>query len=187
MTDDSKILHQGRANAPHQPRESTMNMNRALELRNQAESHERTLLGGKLEAVFCVRLSSRYGPISGYRRRTNMLLDESKYKAPIVNESQILLNKVAKYIEVHGWCQNQEWDDQGRVCLTGAMRQVLPLIKGSLFHNRWLILDEIIVRIGRSKADGETMTLAHQRTDVMSWNDEEGRTKEQVLKMLRGR
>ena len=73
------------------------------------------------------------------------------------------LRLAADYIDKHGWIQGQERDDQGHVCLTGAIRRCAPQNGDG----------EIIRAVMRMKGVGE------------EWNDDEPRTESEVLEVLR--
>lgn len=70
--------------------------------------------------------------------------------------------KAAEYMAEHGWAQGTEKDDAGRVCLTGALRYCDPR------PGDWLIARGVYRARGRAE----------------SWNDEKGRTADEVLSVL---
>jgi len=92
-----------------------------------------------------------------------MLVDpkwEVKFKA-----SEVLRN-AAQYLETHGWCQHA-MQYKGRVCLFGAIRAV----------NRCSELSVELEITNRLRK-----TIRH--TQVTSWNDATGRTKQEVIDVL---
>lgn len=78
-------------------------------------------------------------------------------------EIQTVFNRAADLLERDGWCQGKYWMDDGRCCLVGAA-----------------------MRMG---ATPECWQELSRRTGVLHpqyWNDEPGRTVEEVLAVLRG-
>lgn len=89
-----------------------------------------------------------------------------------LDEDQKVLLRVRDYIQEHGWCQNFFENGKGEVCLAGALRKVLglPIIDSTPNENnyyRFLGKFELVI--------GST---------VGRWNDEDYRTKEQVIDVL---
>lgn len=81
------------------------------------------------------------------------------------------LLKAADYIEKYGWCQGKMQKTTGEVCALGAL---------------------IIVNNHKTAVDSFT-SAQHEferrkrlkRSGITVWNDEPGRTKEQVIKSMR--
>lgn len=76
----------------------------------------------------------------------------------------VLPQLAAEYIKTHGWTQGTEQDEQGHVCLTGALRLCTP-VPGDGFIAR---------EVFRRKNRAET------------WNDTDGRTESEVIEYLAG-
>ena len=72
---------------------------------------------------------------------------------------------VAKYIREHGWCQGEYHATDGRVCLVGAL--------DSCFSNDYTN--------GEYRAVQRKLGVAGPLSE---WNDQEGRTVEEVLTIL---
>ena len=86
-----------------------------------------------------------------------------------------VLNGAAGLIERDGWCQRQYRDENGCRCLAGAIDAVAG--EDPEFH--W-----------ESTEDAVTVRARHAVADVVgknwsSWNDEPGRTKAEVVAVLR--
>lgn len=87
-----------------------------------------------------------------------------------------MLNKAADYLETHEWLQHKMWDDKGGACLLGAMETIYSDYGVSSYTDpAW-----------------DEFKLAYRQlyqvigTDMVAcWNDQPGRTKEQVVKALR--
>jgi hypothetical protein len=95
-----------------------------------------------------------------------MLYDKKwDQKLPQVDEVGRQLINAADYIEKHGWCQNTYWDEQGRVCALGAIRRANALT--------------------RDANDAAFKMLRFLDGSVHGWNDAPGRTKEEVVAVLR--
>lgn len=75
---------------------------------------------------------------------------------------QVLLD-AADYIETYGWCQHDIRDEQGRVCIVGAMKAVR--------RDNAVMAFEIL---------SKNLRMLPSR-----WNDDVHRTKEQVVAKLR--
>ncbi len=80
-----------------------------------------------------------------------------------MNYYETIFKDAANYITEHGWAQRTLMDKRGRVCLTGAMKECSPQ------PGDWLI----VRAVARYRDHGE------------GWNDEEGRTQEEVTEWLR--
>lgn len=90
-----------------------------------------------------------------------------------LSKDRLAFLKAADYIEQHGWCQQVLQDMDGRVCLLGALSFVAS---GSLCSVR------LVGQVGRYlKRTGLT-----KRGTAVVWNDKPGRTKEEVVAVLRG-
>lgn len=107
-----------------------------------------------------------------------MLYDPSKD----LDEDQKVLLKARDYIQEHGWCQHQFENAKGEVCLAGAIRKVLGLDTGTMSvfiplyvdvhsqeHYYFKFLRKLELKTGRS---------------IGNWNDQMGRTKEDVIGVL---
>lgn len=94
-----------------------------------------------------------------------MLYDERWDRKPAVDECGQMLLRAADYIEEHGWCQHKLKDDEGRVCLLGAIWKVDG--EGLNFMPR-------VDRAAGVDAGG-----------LISWNNALGRTKQEVVDVLR--
>jgi len=73
------------------------------------------------------------------------------------------LRLAADHMEQHGWTQGEERNDQGEVCLTGAIRYCAPQTGDEY------LIREVLRRLYRAEA----------------WNDSPGRTEGEVLDVLR--
>lgn len=85
------------------------------------------------------------------------------------------LNAAADYIEEHGWCQNAYEDDNGGVCASGALREV----GRQAFGPGGVGMFSVPYRLA--------LTVVGRKLPAMlcDWNDEPGRTKEEVVAMFR--
>ena len=83
-------------------------------------------------------------------------------KQAIISE---ISNRAADCIEEHGWCQGTIMDAEGRLCMVGALMKAGVDARGS----------------------GEVLWAWESKLnfDPPEWNDEEGRTKEEVIEFLR--
>lgn len=94
---------------------------------------------------------------------------------PVAPWRKVLL-EAAERIERQGWCQYQFCDQRGRMCVSGAIYQIVRLPR----YHGWFL-------------DGftDTARLAQRimeenlQCSMAEWNDEEGRTKQQVVDKLR--
>lgn len=95
---------------------------------------------------------------------------------PLEPWRQLLLD-TAHYIREHGWTQYQAHDGRGAVCLTGALLATIDSaatlgMRGSLFISASnAIQAEIVLRGGPDYS-------------LPRWNDQPGRTVEEVLDVL---
>ncbi len=82
-----------------------------------------------------------------------------------------VLDRAADYIEQHGWCQG-EFSKNGAVCVSGAISRVL----GVEFY-----------RADNRVYDAKNAFARHLKSDdpPCVWNDEDGRTQEEVIATLR--
>jgi hypothetical protein len=76
------------------------------------------------------------------------------------------LEAAAGYIEVHGWCHEGMFDDDGAVCPIYA----LSIVCGPNTELAWVAYE-----IARQKADGQ----------LVAWNEANGRTRLEVIDLLR--
>jgi hypothetical protein len=79
-----------------------------------------------------------------------------------------LLLKAADYVEKNGWCQHELQSGDGRVCIVGALSAVA---------------DEIFL-VGTHSAAWTRLQKALNKM-AGTWNDTQGRTKEEVVAKLR--
>lgn len=79
-------------------------------------------------------------------------------------------NRAADYIEENGWCQNNWRTQEGKVCLFGAIRLTAETLE--LYSPLENFLTEV---------------LASETFSGPAWNDYKGRTKEEVVGLLRGK
>lgn len=75
--------------------------------------------------------------------------------------------QAALLLEEKGWVQGRWTTDKG-YCLEGALQHVGAAVPLGIY-------DSLMLRLEQELGD-----------DLIAWNDEEGRTKEQVLAALRG-
>ena len=99
---------------------------------------------------------------------------------PLTAEGELLL-AAADYLENHGWCQGKLTEPNGAACAIGAMHCGIGALR---FGERpdtdkGLRISETIT--------GFSLYLAKQTGNgrIADWNDAPGRTKEQVVSMLR--
>lgn len=76
--------------------------------------------------------------------------------------------KAAQYIRDHGWFQGNYYGPDGCVCVLGAIRAATGQ------DDSCALVKLAAIRAGVSRYDLDT------------WNDEKGRTKEEVLNLLDG-
>lgn len=81
-------------------------------------------------------------------------------------QAAIILRSAQQMIVNHGWCQKRFCDDQGRMCVAGA------LIRGRVGATDYVYM------MSRGFFAKATYTFY----DITRWNDAPGRTKEEVLK-----
>ena len=87
--------------------------------------------------------------------------------------TRTVIRNAIKEIEKNGWCQGEYRDEQGRVCLVESVRR-------STRH---------LLSLEAMDLDNKVFTKIADHTKVAPcsvWNDTPGRTKEEVLSMLRG-
>lgn len=82
-----------------------------------------------------------------------------------LDEAGQQLLQIADYIEIHGWCQ-ECYRINDTVCILGATKELFPNDDP----------DEVKAILKLHE---------HLGTDVAEWNDNEKRTKEQVINKLR--
>lgn len=83
-----------------------------------------------------------------------------------------ILAEAAMYIDTHGWCQGDLKDAEGRVCVLKAVNNVCRRRAPKTFH---AAISELARRTG-GPLDGSSIAV---------WNDADGRTKNEVLAVLR--
>ncbi len=111
-----------------------------------------------------------------------MLYDNKRWevKAPVVRSEEPwrkLLLDAADVIEQRGWCQCRLGTQDGAVCAGGAVLSAGNCWEGHLSSNP--IAAEAARRLRAHIGPGYTCG------NIASWNDEPGRTKEEVLATLR--
>ena len=84
-----------------------------------------------------------------------------------------LLDNAAKAIEENGWCQRTGRKKTGELCMLGAV-DFASYAHGATKHARG----------ERHKA--HTVLRRHLNSQIAVWNDKKSRTREDVLKALRG-
>jgi hypothetical protein len=95
--------------------------------------------------------------------------DKSKGEQVVeVDEIGRVLLDAAEYIERHGWCQNQTWNEDGAVCAEGAI-----LCAAGETHGY-----KPAARLG---AYLDLMEV----NEIADWNDAPSRTKSEVVAALR--
>ena len=100
-----------------------------------------------------------------------MYVEEKKLGETEIDGAAKILLDAADHIERHGWCQNVYTNGLGDVCIMGTLLQVV----------QWPDYLE-----GRAKEVFPRLKKYLGVTRVDDWNDEPGRTKEQVVAALRG-
>jgi hypothetical protein len=109
-----------------------------------------------------------------------MYLDEKKNgeveSKPLEDWRQHLLDS-ATYIEKHGWCQNTLRNLHGQVCLIGSLYGALgyDFSVGSSSTN-------IASKVQKTSREFRKRLDVDDEAD---WNDENGRTKEEVVRTMR--
>lgn len=97
-----------------------------------------------------------------------------------------VLSGAADYIDKHGWVQGQMQDTKGRCCAVGAIAVAASEVSE---ENVWAIRSDAENRLARTLVDEETLSIAGDvlgRFDlIVRWNDESGRTKDEVVQALR--
>ncbi len=94
---------------------------------------------------------------------------KEEVKAPTLEPWRELLFEAATILERRGWCQKHLVDVKGRMCTVGAITEVWNLASG------W---DMDVVVIAQDK-------LTRVVGPLVEWNDTEGRTRDEVVGMLR--
>lgn len=103
-----------------------------------------------------------------------MPLDGSTYvtKPDVLTEAQRVCVEAADYIEKYGWCQGTIAKPTGDVCLMGALRAAAGIPDKA----QWTALGTA------------ALNLVHATLPCIlpaDWNDEEQRTKDEVVALLR--
>lgn len=88
---------------------------------------------------------------------------------------EVVLKDAASYLEAHGWCQWTMEKAEGSVCLLGSIYAVTTGLGYGTDAESNAAIEAIALRLGADKD-----------YDVAAWNDLSGRTKAEVLAMLRG-
>ena len=85
-----------------------------------------------------------------------------------------VLRKAADYIDEHGWAQGH-WDcETGCVCADGAIIQVA----GEEHSSQATTAFDVASDVAKMRSSGTCYS-------IISWNDQPGRTKEEVTRLLR--
>lgn len=91
-----------------------------------------------------------------------------------LDDASRLLLRAADIIESHGWCQNSYTSAGGKLCLLGAVKVARGLTPEDAEDTEALVeraCERVYVSLGLRR--------------VHIWNDEPGRTKEEVIAKLR--
>ncbi len=102
-------------------------------------------------------------------------------------EVKELLLKAADLIEERGWAQNAFQNDQGNLCIVGALNSVLygnayavsPIIGSDLVNKNQKLLvkaQELLIKI---------LNKDNQIKNLYSWNDLLSTSKEEVISILK--
>lgn len=83
------------------------------------------------------------------------------------------LRQAATYIKNHGWCQRLAEDDNGRVCLVGALSKVCN--RNSSTYANIPDIRNVIKKLN---------PIVMKSRSLVDYNDTIGRTKEQVIELL---
>ena len=93
-----------------------------------------------------------------------MLYDKKwDQEVKVLDEVGRKMHQAADWLEQHEWCQRFSCDAYGARCMAGALNLFFPA-----GHR------EALERVN-----------AHTHCGIMCWNDREGRTKQEVIDMLR--
>lgn len=90
----------------------------------------------------------------------------SKYSEQVKSDAA----KAAQYIRRHGWCQYDEVNERGNVCMNGAIRMVSIGDPGVGLRGDCPLYDAACDEVGIALGSLGAV-----------WNDAPGRTKEEVL------
>jgi hypothetical protein len=101
-------------------------------------------------------------------------LPEETPVAPVDEVGRLLL-QAARIIRERGWCQHATCDEDGRVCVLGAIYNVREP-NHEYVPGRWL--DD------RCNAAERRMAKVITSDDIPTWNDEAGRTAAEVIEAL---
>lgn len=93
----------------------------------------------------------------------------------MVNEKAIKA-KAAELIRRRGWCQGELESDEGCLCILGALNTVLALVPDDTYPG----MMEYLKFVHGLIPEGTGFRY------IAQWNDEKGRTVEQVLALLEG-
>lgn len=99
------------------------------------------------------------------------MLHNPNWKQPTeveLDEADQHLLQAADYINQYGWCQGTFKNEQGQVCIVGALGAVTQQYKSIHIYSQ--------MRLKITKLIGCGATI---------WNDVPGRTKDEVVAMLR--
>lgn len=88
------------------------------------------------------------------------------------------LLKAAEYIEEHGWCQRMTFNERGESCLSFALDKAFGI---DTSFDEYRLKVEARNRLMKPILEVMTENVAC----IINWNDAKGRTKEEVINLLR--
>ncbi len=95
------------------------------------------------------------------------------------------LDKAADVITERGWCQGEPQDASGQLCAIGAINIAVlgraSVVADGVAYDGYAKLDSS----QRGALVAHEMLRATIETEIVSWNDDEGRTKGEVVAALR--
>lgn len=102
--------------------------------------------------------------------------------APLTSQ---MFEDAVEHINTHGWTQGRDMDEAGRVCAQGAFTLWRQEVDEQI-QTRRVIFDHARFRTFRYHVTEvmDLMGICFDLTDIVSWNDAAGRTREQVVDAL---
>lgn len=101
-------------------------------------------------------------------------------------DTKVIIANMLKLLETSGWTQGIEKDAQGRFCLLGAFREVVPLTNtdhtGVNVNEGCPACKEVDERFAKQFAVEKSLGLK----SFISYNDQDGRTWDEVKNLLQG-